>query len=343
MPETQMMSPAVASSTSMRSRPRNDSSFVSRRPFSTLPSCATLAIGALTLRGAAEDAADADAPDVFVVVDRADEHLEGAVFGRRFRNVLGDRFEERLEACRSRPRGCTSRCRRGRSRRSTGKSACSSLAPSSMKRSKTSFIDFARARVLAVDLVDDDDRAQVEFERLAQHEARLRHHAFGGIDQQQHALHHLQHALDLTAEIGVARRVDDVELDAVVLDRRVLRQDRDATFLFERIRVHGSRFGVLAFAIEPALTEHRIDESRLAVVDVGDDREITDVLTGVHNALLYHFPALWPRSRGRYLPKRRCRCAYEASASLKGASVECRPRHRRGPQFRVGALIEKEI
>jgi hypothetical protein len=99
---------------------------------------------------------------------------------------------------------------------------------------------FARARVLAIDLVDRHDRAQVEFERLAQHEARLRHHAFGRVDQQQHALHHLQHALDLAAEIGVARRVDDVELDAV-LDRGVLRQDRDAAFFFERVRVHHAR------------------------------------------------------------------------------------------------------
>ena len=87
----------------------------------------------------------------------------------------------------------------------TGKSACSSLAPSSMKRSKISLTTSRGARVLAIDLVDDDDRAQIEFERLAQHEARLRHHAFGGVDQQQHALHHLQHALDLAAEVGVAR------------------------------------------------------------------------------------------------------------------------------------------
>ena len=160
-----------------------------------------------------------------------------------------------------------------------------------MKRSKISFIDFARAGVFAVDLVDDHDRAQVEFERLAQHEPRLRHHAFGGVDQQQHALDHLQHALDLAAEVGVAGRVDDVEFDAVVLDRRVLGQDRDTALFFERVRVHGPRFEVLAFAEEAALPEHGIDQRRLAVVDVGDDREIPDVLAGVHNALLYHFPA----------------------------------------------------
>ena len=155
-----------------------------------------------------------------------------------------------------------------------------------MKRSKISFTTSAGARVLAVDLVDDHDRAQVELQRLAQHEARLRHHAFGGVDQQQHALHHLQHPLDLAAEVGVARRVDDVELDPVVLDRGVLGQDRDAAFALERIGVQRPRLDVLALAIEPALTKHRIDQRRLAVVDVGDDREIPDILAGVHNDLL---------------------------------------------------------
>ena len=39
-------------------------------------------------------------------------------------------------------------------------------------------------------------------------------------------------------------------------------------------------FGVLAFAEDAALAEHGIDQGRLAVVDVGDDREITDVVAG---------------------------------------------------------------
>jgi hypothetical protein len=52
---------------------------------------------------------------------------------------------------------------------------------------------------------------QAEFERLAQHEARLRQRALGRVDQQEHAVDHRQGALDLAAEVGVARRVDDVD------------------------------------------------------------------------------------------------------------------------------------
>ena len=51
----------------------------------------------MTARGAAEDAADADASDVTVVVDRRDQQLERPVLGRRLRNARDDRFEERFE------------------------------------------------------------------------------------------------------------------------------------------------------------------------------------------------------------------------------------------------------
>jgi hypothetical protein len=46
----------------------------------------------------------------------------------------------------------------------------------------------------------------------AQHETRLRHGTVEPIDDKQHAIDHAQDALDLTTEVGVARRVDDVDL-----------------------------------------------------------------------------------------------------------------------------------
>ena len=60
--------------------------------------------------------------------------------------------------------------------------------------------------------------SQAELQRLAEHELGLRHGAFGGVDQQHHAVDHRQDALDLAAEVGVAGRVDDV--DAGALARR---------------------------------------------------------------------------------------------------------------------------
>jgi hypothetical protein len=56
-----------------------------------------------------------------------------------------------------------------------------------------------------IDLVDDDDRRQAQLQRLERHEPRLRHRPFDGIDQQQHAVDHAQHALDFSAEVSVPR------------------------------------------------------------------------------------------------------------------------------------------
>ena len=78
------------------------------------------------------------------------------------------------------------------------------------------------AAVEFIDFVDDYDRFEVEFECLLQHEARLWHRAFEGIHEQQHAVCHVQHALHLAAEIGVARSVNHIDFVALVFNRYVL-------------------------------------------------------------------------------------------------------------------------
>ena len=100
-----------------------------------------------------------------------------------------------------------------------GKSSCSSLASRLAKRSNTSFTHLVVALVRAVDLVDADDGAQPELERLLQHELGLRHRAFGGVHQQDDAVHHVEDALHLAAEVGVAGRVDDVDAGVLPVDR----------------------------------------------------------------------------------------------------------------------------
>ena len=98
--------------------------------------------------------------------------------------------------------------------------------------------DLGAARVGAVGLVDHEDDGQARHEGLAQHEAGLRQRALARVDEQEHAVDHGQAALDLTAEIGVARRVDDVDGHAAPVDRRVLGEDRDALLALQVARVH---------------------------------------------------------------------------------------------------------
>ena len=136
--------------------------------------------------------------------------------------------------------------------------------------------DPARARAGAVDLVDDHDGLEAQRERLARDEARLRHRAFDGIDQQQHAVDHRQHALDLAAEVGVAGRVDDVDARAAVLDGAVLGEDGDAALTLDVVRVHDALAHLLVRGEGAGLLQQAVDERGLAVVDVRDDGDVAD-------------------------------------------------------------------
>ena len=51
--------------------------------------------------------------------------------------------------------------------------------------------DLLRAGVLPVDLVNYDDRLEVKFQALLEHELRLWQTSFGRIDKKQHTIDHL--------------------------------------------------------------------------------------------------------------------------------------------------------
>ena len=77
----------------------------------------------------------------------------------------------------------------------------------------------------------------------------------------------------------MARRVDDVDLDALVVNRSVFRQDGDATLSLDVARVHDALFDHLVFAECARLLEHLVDQRSLAVVDVRDDRNVAQIVT----------------------------------------------------------------
>ena len=139
--------------------------------------------------------------------------------------------------------------------------------------------NFFWVRVLAVNLVDDHNRLRAGFERLAQNKARLRLRAFGGIHHQQHAVNHVHDALHLAAEIRVAGRIHDVDVVILVFERGVLGADGDALFLFQIHGIHQAFFGrfVLVLAEGSRLLEQTIHERGLAVVNVRDDSDISNV------------------------------------------------------------------
>jgi hypothetical protein len=136
--------------------------------------------------------------------------------------------------------------------------------------------DPVRARAVAVDLVDHDDRLQTERQRLLGHEACLRHRTFDGIDQQQDAIDHRQHTFHFAPEIGVSRRVDDVDMHVAIVHGQILGQNGDSPFLLEVVRVHHPLGDVLVGGEGARLNQQLVDQRGLAVVDVGNDGDVTD-------------------------------------------------------------------
>jgi hypothetical protein len=134
--------------------------------------------------------------------------------------------------------------------------------------------DLGRAGVRTIDLVDRDDDRKVTGHRFLEDVPGLRQRTLGGVDEEEDRVDHEQRPLDLAAEVGVTRGVDDVQAGSRVIDGRLLGEDRDALLALQVARVEDAIDHGLVRAERARLAEHRVDEGRLAVVDVGDDGNV---------------------------------------------------------------------
>src|SRR2546423_321999 len=118
----------------------------------------------------------------------------------------------------------------------------------------------------------------MESERLSQNEPRLRHRAIESIHDEAYAIDHAKNALHFPAEVGVAGSVDDVDLRSLPANGGVLGQNGDTALALEWIGIHHALHDDLVLAERAGLPEHLVHESRLAVIDVRDDRDVSEFL-----------------------------------------------------------------
>ena len=137
-----------------------------------------------------------------------------------------------------------------------------------------------------INLVNYDNRGQIKFESLLEYKLRLRHRAFLGINNQKHTIRHIERALNLARKIGVAWGIDDIDFVAVIINRSLLGGDRNTALMLLVTRVHNQRLAHLGLILAEsmALLEERINKRRLAMVDVRNNRYISDFTFIVHNA-----------------------------------------------------------
>ena len=202
----------------------------------------------------------------------------------RCRDSLPQRFEQRLQVRRIRQRAVLGPVQRRAARpggRVHNRELDLVLARIQVQEQLVARVhDLRDPRVRPVHLVDHDDDRQPRLERLAQDEPGLRQRSLARIDEQDDAVHHVQAALHLTAEVRVTRGVNDVDRHPAVPDRGVLGQDRDALLPLQVTGVHHPLSHLRADPERAGLPEHGVDQRGLAVVDMRDDRHVAQVITG---------------------------------------------------------------
>ena len=235
---------------------------------------------------AALNPADRNTAHIFIIIQTADQHLERCVqIHLRRGDILQNGFKQRLQI---RPLDF-------------GRIACGAVAAGAEQhRGIQLFVrgvqihqqfqnlvhDLMNPLIRTVNLVDDDDHAVAELQRTAQDKTGLGHRAFRRVHQQNDAVDHLQNTFHLAAEVRMARGIDDVDLGIPVKDRGVLGKDGDAALTLQVIGVHHAVHNLLILTIDARLLQHFIHERGLAVVNVGNDGDVSKL---VHwNPLLFY-------------------------------------------------------
>ena len=222
-------------------------------------------------------AADSNTAHITVVVETGDQHLRRARILFRRRDVLDDSVHQVREV----------------SRRLAPVGRNPALLGTTVQRLEIKlvvrgievahqveylFLHLVRTAVQLVYFVDNYDGFEAQLQCFLQHKSRLRHCAFESIDEQQHAIRHIQHAFNLTAEVCVPRSVDDIDFRAFVIDGHILGQNSNTTFALQVVVVQDEFAFVLVLAEQVSCVQHLIHQRCFAVVHMRDDGYISDIL-----------------------------------------------------------------
>ena len=130
----------------------------------------------------------------------------------------------------------------------------------------------------------------VGVDRLVDVGERLGLDALGRVDHQQRAFAGGKAARDFVGEVDVAGRVHQVEdvglaVLRLVVEAHRLRLDGDAALALD-VHVVEHLFDHVALGEAARHLDDAVRQRRLAMVDVGDDREVSDLVPGSHSFVL---------------------------------------------------------
>ena len=135
-----------------------------------------------------------------------------------------------------------------------------------------------RATVELVNLVDHKHRLLTHLNGLLKHETCLWHTALECIHQKDHTIRHIEHTLHLSTEVAMARSIYDIDLHALIYNGHVFGKDRNTSLSLKIIIVKYELSKLLLFTSLTSLIDHPVHESSLTMVNMGNDRNVSDFL-----------------------------------------------------------------
>ena len=130
----------------------------------------------------------------------------------------------------------------------------------------------------------------IQLQCLAQNEFCLGHRAFKRIHHQHNAIHHFQHTLYLAAEIGMSGGINDVDFGIAIVYGCVFGKNGNPSFPFNITAIHDSFLYLLIGTEDTALSEQLIHQCGFAVVNMGNNRYVSDIFNILtHLELLQSF------------------------------------------------------
>src|SRR5207237_265210 len=101
---------------------------------------------------------------------------------------------------------------------------------------------------------------------------------FNRIDEQDTAISHVQNALNLTTEVGMSRSINNIDLNATIDDSSIFSENSNTPLTFLIVGIHDQFAHLLILAEDVALFEESIDQRGFAVIDVGNNSNIADIV-----------------------------------------------------------------
>ena len=128
----------------------------------------------------------------------------------------------------------------------------------------------------AVDLIEDDDRPEADFERLREDESGLGHWTLLGVDEEKNGVDHAEYPFDLAGKVGVAGGVDNIDFIIFEENAGMFRENGDPALFFLVIAVHDPFRDLFVVPKNVRLAQEAVQHGGFTVVDVGDDGNIAD-------------------------------------------------------------------